>query len=96
MIKVEINKENIKISGHANFNNYGNDIVCASVSSICITTVNAIVRIDNNAIDYKEADGMLKVEINSHSEIIDILILNMVELLSELANDYKEYIKIIK
>lgn len=101
MIKVNVNKENdiiksVSVTGHSGYSEAGSDIVCASVSSICITTVNAIVRIDSDAIDYEEADGMLRVEVNSHNEIIDTLILNMVELLSELANDYKNYIKIIK
>ena len=32
----------ISIRGHANYKDYGNDIVCASISSIAICTVNAI------------------------------------------------------
>lgn len=101
MIKVTIKYENdvinsVHITGHSGYSEAGSDIVCASVSSICITTVNAIVRIDSNAINYEERDGMLKVDIKNHNEVIDTLTLNMVELLSELANDYKNYIKIIK
>ena len=101
MIKIKVNQENevinsINITGHSGYSEVGSDIVCASVSSICITTVNAIVRLDSNAITYEEKDGFLKVEINSHNEVIDTLTLNMVELLSELANDYKDYIKITK
>ncbi|MBE6151863.1 MAG: ribosomal-processing cysteine protease Prp [Firmicutes bacterium] len=101
MIKIKVNYENdiiksINVTGHAGYSEAGSDIVCASVSSICITTVNAIIRLDSNAILYEESDGLLKVEIISHNEFIDILILNMIDLLSELANDYKNYIKIIK
>jgi len=101
MIKIKVNYEkdaisSVQVTGHSGYSEAGSDIVCASVSSICITTVNAIVRIDNDAIEYKEADGMLKVEVNSHNKVIDTLTLNMVELLNELANDYKNYIKIIK
>lgn len=101
MIKIKIDNNNdiisgIYITGHSGYSEAGSDIVCASVSSICITTVNAILRINSDAINYEEADGMLKVEIKTHDRVIDILTLNMVELLSELANDYKDYIKIIK
>ena len=101
MIKIKVGYENdvvdsVYVTGHSGYSEAGSDIVCASVSSICITTVNAIVRIDSSAIKYEEADGMLKVEIINHNEVIDILVLNMVELLSELASDYKDYIKIIK
>ena len=47
MIKVNYNDKSIKVSGHANFNTYGNDIVCASVSSIIYTTINGILNIDS-------------------------------------------------
>ena len=43
MIKIKILKDYIEVKGHANYDDFGKDIVCASVSSIVITTVNAIV-----------------------------------------------------
>ena len=101
MIKVKIKRkgnviENILITGHSGYQEAGSDIVCASVSSICITTVNAIIRIDSNAIEYDEQDGYLTVDIKKHTVVIDILIENMLELLNELEEDYKNYIKIEK
>lgn len=99
MIKVIIRKEhnivkNIVIDGHSGYSEAGSDIVCASVSSICVTTVNALIRIDNNSICYQDNDGHLEVDIKKHNEIIDIIIDNMIDLLSELEKDYKKYIKI--
>ena len=99
MIKVLISKkeniiDSIKITGHAGFSEAGSDIVCASVSSICITTVNALIRIDSECINYEETDGYLKVDIKKHDKIVDTLIENMVSLLTELEQDYKKYIKI--
>ena len=48
MIKVKVEKDKAKykkitITGHALYDDYGKDIVCASVSSIVITTVNGIL-----------------------------------------------------
>ena len=99
MIKILISKKNditesIKITGHAGFSEAGSDIVCASVSSICITTVNALIRIDSECINYEETDGYLKVDIKKHSKVVDLLIENMISLLTELEKDYKKYIKI--
>ena len=99
MIKVKIRKKNniiesIKITGHSGYSEAGSDIVCASVSSICITTVNALVRIDPSCINYKDVEGYLEVDIKNHSEVIDILIENMISLLIELEKDYKKYIEI--
>lgn len=97
MIKVDLTKENvITISGHANYDEKGKDIVCASVSSIVITTINAIIEIDNDAIDYSDIDNKIEIRVIKQDEIVLKLINNMVLLLEELQNDYSDYIKIIR
>ncbi len=99
MIKIKVKKENdavkyIKISGHADYAEEGFDIVCASVSSIAITTVNALISINEDCIVYSESDGLLEIGILKHDEVIDKLIDNMISLLTQLSLDYKDYIKI--
>ncbi|MBE6161530.1 MAG: ribosomal-processing cysteine protease Prp [Firmicutes bacterium] len=54
MINVVKNKNIIEITGHANFDDYGKDIVCASVSSIVITTVNGILEINRDSLKYEQ------------------------------------------
>lgn len=95
MIKVSVKKDNIKIEGHSLYDEYGKDIVCASVSSIVITTINGILKIYPNALNYKEDDGYLNIDILVHNEIVDKLISNMIDLLKSLEKDYKNNIKII-
>ncbi len=94
MIKIKINKNQIKISGHAMYDDYGKDIVCASVSSIVITSINAALRLNKEALNYKESDGLLIIDILSHDKITDTIILNMIELLKELKSQYKNNIEI--
>ena len=94
MIKISINKDEITIKGHSGYSKEGSDIVCASVSSICITTVNALLSVDEDCINYIEKDGYLNIKINKHSEVIDKLINNMINLLKELESQYKKYIEI--
>ena len=96
MIKVHINKNNIIITGHAGYDEYGRDIVCASVSSIVITSINACLKIDSNSLTYKEETDKLTIEINSDNKNILLIIENMIAMLSELALTYKKNIKIIK
>ena len=94
MIKININKDEITIKGHSGYSEEGSDIVCASVSSICITTVNALLSIDEDCIEYIDKDGYLNIKIKKHSDVINKLIDNMINLLSELQKDYSKYIEI--
>jgi len=94
MIKVYREQNKIIIKGHADYDDYGKDIVCASVSSIVITTVNAILEIDRGAVIYKEEKDILTIELLKQDEIIIKLINNMINLLKELSNNYPKNIKV--
>lgn len=76
------------------YDDYGKDIVCASVSSILITTVNACLSFDQEAISYEQEKDKFVLSIKKQSEITNKLIENMVRLLKELANDYPKNIRI--
>ncbi|HIS90307.1 MAG TPA: ribosomal-processing cysteine protease Prp [Candidatus Faecisoma merdavium] len=93
MIKVSIKQKQIIIKGHANYDELGKDIVCASVSSMVITTVNAILRIDNDAIKYSDNNGVT-IDIIKDDEITNKLINNLIDLLEELEKQYPKYIEI--
>lgn len=109
MIKVNINldvKDNIKgyrISGHANYDDYGKDIVCAAVSILGQNTYNALIRIGgidkSNLLLKLNDNGYLKVELPNRLEE-DVLyrtniILKTFELgIVSLIKDYPEYIRL--
>ena len=100
MIKVEIirNNNNIKkisILGHAMYDKYGKDIVCASVSTLVISTINNILSINDKTIRVKQSDSKIIIEYIFKDNIIDILINNMISNLNILANNYPKNIKII-
>jgi len=96
MIKVEIENNKIEIKGHANYDDYGKDIVCASVSSIVITTINAIIELDPESIYYEDLNNRILIEKLKDDDITNKLINNMIELLEELEKSYKDNIKIIR
>ncbi|MGM9849759.1 MAG: ribosomal-processing cysteine protease Prp [Bacilli bacterium] len=96
MIKINLKYDNdliesISITGHAGYDIYGKDIVCASVSSIVITSVNAIVRLSSDSINYDDSNG-LSINVLSHNDVTDTLIDNMVSLLKDLEKQYKKNI----
>lgn len=95
MIRVNLKRhdkiESVKISGHAMYADFGKDIVCAAVSSIVITSVNAIIRLSGDSIDYSDSEGIY-ISVLKHNEITDGLIDNMVSLLKELKKQYNKNI----
>ena len=93
MIKIVVKNDVITISGHANYDEYGKDIVCSAVSSTVITTINAILSIDKNSIEVND-NNPLTIKILKHSEVVDKLIKNMINLLTELQEEYKDNIDI--
>jgi len=98
MIKINIKKENniikeIKMSGHAKYDEYGKDIVCAGVSSALITSVNACLTFDEQAIEYNEENNFYLKNIKE-DEITNKLLENLVNILKSIESDYKENVKI--
>jgi len=96
MIKVIIENNKIEITGHANYDEYGKDIVCASVSSIVITSINACLEIDEESILYEDLENKIKIEILKNDKITEKLINNMVFMLESLEKDYPKNIKILR
>ena len=94
MIKVEVTKDRISVLGHAMYDDYGKDIVCAAVSSIVTTSVESIAAIDNDAIDVKEENNKVEIIINKHDDITNKLINTMLTLSNELVKKYPRNIKI--
>ena len=97
-IQIEKEKNNFKkftIFGHANYDEYGKDIVCAATSAIITTTINGILGICDSALKYKDDGNILEIYAIKQDKITDQLLKNMVLLLKELEKQYKKNIKII-
>lgn len=96
MIKVVSKKDSIVVIGHADYADYGKDIVCASASAIVITSINACLRFNNESIKYKEEKDKLTIDIINNDKNTLLIIDNMMSMLEELAKTYQKNIKIIK
>lgn len=97
MIKVSIKGrpyKEIHISGHALYDKYGKDIVCAGVSSIVTTTINGILKLDEKAITYEAKEGLVSIKVINQDKVTMTLVKNMIDLLRELEKTYKKNIKI--
>ena len=94
MIKVIKKNEVIEISGHANYDEFGKDIVCASVSSIVMTTVNSILSIDDSSINYVDDGDKIIIKKLNDNDIVDKLLNTMILILKDLEKQYKKNIKV--
>ena len=99
MISVKTEKENgfykkIAILGHAMYDDYGKDIVCSAASSIVTTTINGILSIDKDALTYQVTKKGLTIIVCKQDKITETLICNMISLLKELEENYKDNIEI--
>ena len=98
MIKVNIKNKNgkvyeIVVKGHAGYDIYGKDIVCAAVSTMMIVTVNNIISLDDS-INYVEDAGLLKISIKEETDINQKLFNNVIMMLEELKSQYPKNIEI--
>ena len=93
MIVVKRQDNLITIEGHANYSD-GEDIVCASVSSIMYTTVNACLKLNDTSIDYKDNGNTVSIKVLSDDKYTKALIKNMISLCLELSSKYPNNIKV--
>ena len=108
MISVKITKnrnglfQGIECNGHAEYDEYGNDIICSAVSMLVINTVNSIEELAKCKIhvDENDKDGYLKMTIleplkdeslRDASLFIESLILGINQVIK---NYSKKYVKL--
>lgn len=99
MIKVKLNNDGnyikeITIMGHANYDIYGKDIVCASVSATVLTTVNGIMAIDDSIILVSFLKDKVNINVKRNDNVCQILLNNMISCLKEIEKEYPKNMKI--
>lgn len=99
MIKVKLNNDGnyikeITIMGHANYDIYGKDIVCASVSATVLTTVNGIMAIDDSIILVSFLKDKVNINVKRNDNVSQILLNNMISCLKEIEKEYPKNMKI--
>ena len=98
MIRIKIQRQEnlikeINLLGHALYDDYGKDIVCAGVSAILTTSVNVALKINPNSLTYHQKRDAFQLIILNQEKITQQLMQNMIDLLTELADNYPKNIK---
>ncbi|MGI6781957.1 MAG: ribosomal-processing cysteine protease Prp [Acholeplasmataceae bacterium] len=88
------NLDSITVSGHALFAPYGEDIVCAAVSTAIIMTINAIEKLNekhNIKVDLKE--GYVKITVLNLTDVVKGLLENLTYSLADIECQFPKYLK---
>ena len=101
MIRINIIKkdnviESITFKGHANYDDYGQDIVCAAVSATYLCTVNGIFNLNKDSIDVISNTDLQKIIVLKKDNITISLLENMINCLESLQEQYPKNINLDK
>ncbi len=104
MIKVLIKKKqnqiiNLKISGHANSDVYGRDLICAGVSTASIGTLNMLVKkgfLDNHIGTVEVNEGYINIIVDQVDDICQVVLETLETTLDTMVEDYGQFIEISK
>jgi len=101
MITVIIYKQNekvtgYKVSGHSNADDYGKDIVCASVSVLAINTANSLETLTQDSVTLITDDsGLIELHVGQLMSESSHLLLKAFELgIQDIYTEYSQYIKL--
>ena len=97
-VKIETNKTrtiSLEVSGHSNYKEKGEDIICAGVSAIVIGGFNALINETKQDIDYECKDGYARVFVkNLNNDNIQKIIEVITTQLYTIEESYPKFIKI--
>ena len=85
----------IQIEGHSGYDTIGKDIVCSSVSTAMIMSVNLLERLQADFnFSSDEKIPMMKLNVNNYNEVEEKVLYNLVDCLNDVSTSYKKYLKI--
>lgn len=85
------------MSGHADFDEYGKDIVCAGASAVVFGAANAVINMTKSEpmINMNEENGLFHFEVDDPDvEKLQIILESMIISLKTIEDEYGEYINI--
>ena len=96
MINIEIiNNKTIKVKGHADYAEYGYDIVCSGITTAVFTSLGLIRKyLNENDYDYKELDGTISLNFKETNQLVNDIIENLIEVLKNIERQYPKNLKI--
>ena len=95
MIEVTVCKDEIKISGHANYAVSGSDIVCAGVTALAQTLIKSIEDLTDDKIEYEISPGRVDIKYGNLSEKSRALVDSFFIGICMIADEFLVYVRIM-
>lgn len=86
------------ISGHAGYGNYGEDIVCSSITTAVFTTLNLFDKLleqEDYTLIQNEDTGLIDFILNKTDNLSLLIIQNLLDILINIEEQYPQNLKII-
>ena len=87
--------QSFKIIGHADYAEYGYDIVCSGITTAVFTSLGLIKKyLNESEYDYQELDGTIALSFKATNQIVNDIIENLIEVLKNIERQYPKNLKI--
>ena len=95
MIEITVDRENIKIRGHANYAPSGQDIVCAGVTALTQALISSIEGLTKDKIQYDIKPGRVDIYYRNLSEKASALVDSFFIGASLIADEFPDYVRML-
>lgn len=96
MIVITKYDNRITVKGHANYAQLGQDIVCASVSTLVQVMIASIEQMTDDKIEYSIQPGMVDIKFGNLSEKAQLLVSSFFIGAQMIAEQYPNNVKIVQ
>jgi uncharacterized protein YsxB (DUF464 family) len=96
-VKFETRKNefvSMEVTGHAGYDEYGKDIVCAAVSAITGGALNAIDIMETNSCELIDEENRTYVKVLNNSEKLQAILETVYHQLNTIAVSYGDYLRV--
>jgi len=101
VVKFTVNSEEkigkLHVSGHSGYDEIGKDIVCSGVTPAVYTTIGLIEKVSAGfKVDIQEEKAIISLEVMDDSDLVQLILVNLLEILEGITKDYPKNVKISK
>ena len=95
MIDVKVRSDGITVNGHAEYDEYGKDIVCAGVTALVETLIASIEKLTSDKTEYDISSGKAYIKYRDLSENAKTLVDSFFIGFCMIANEFPNNVRIV-